>query len=46
MSSLSCRLPRTVDTEGQIHGRSLLTREPIAKGGIVAIKGRDSSLER
>ena len=46
MSSLSCRLPRTVDTESQIHARGLFTREPIAKGAIVAIKGRDSRLER
>jgi hypothetical protein len=46
MSGLSCRSPRTVVTESQIQGRSLLTREPIAKGEIVAIKGRDSSLER
>jgi SET domain-containing protein len=46
MSGVSCRSPKTVITESQIHGRGLFTRAPIAKGEIVAIKGRDSRLER
>jgi SET domain-containing protein len=45
MSGVSYRSPKTVITESQIRGRGLFTREPIAKGEIVAIKGRDSSLE-
>jgi SET domain-containing protein len=45
MSGLSCHSPKTVVTESQIHGPGLFTRKPIAKGEIVAIKGRDRSLE-
>jgi SET domain-containing protein len=39
MSGLSCCSPKTVVTESRIHGRGLFTREPAAKGEIVALKG-------